>query len=304
VTKGKTDALEAVKTMSVWMLKNIEPTLIAETLTGPEVLACRKGKCSEFAILFASLARAAGIPTRIALGERMIPGQWAGHMWNEAYVGRWIPVDAGANEVGTSFVLVKLIDHETVEGTQPLRQALPASFGIAIRDHRSKPSSLAGKFHTGIAGRIYTNAEHGCRMTAPGEDWSIEEVKEPGAMVLRFRVPEKGKGDVQLHFVCFSLPVPLEPKALFTTRRKYYEKNLKGFKVVADLANPVKNLAGHRLEFLSISGTGKPRRGFEVIWRTPASGYLLTLNAEDAAFEEAKAGFDKLLASFEDLGKE
>jgi len=35
-----------------------------------------------------------------------------------------------------------------------------------------------------------------------------------------------------------------------------------------------------------------------------ASGYMLTLNAEDAAFEEAKAGFDKLLASFEDLGKE
>ncbi len=301
VTKGKTDALEAVKALSAWMVKNVEPTLIAETLTGPEVLACRKGKCSEFAILFASLARAAGIPTRIALGERMIPGQWAGHMWNEAYVGRWIPVDAGANEVGTSFVLVKLIDHETVEGTQPLRQALPASFGIAIRDHRSKPSSLAGKFHTGIAGRIYTNAEHGCRMTAPGDDWSIEDVKEPGAMVLRFRVPEKGKGDVQLHFVCFSLPVPLEPKALLTLRRKYYEKNLKGFKVVADEPNPVKNLAGHRLEFLSISGTGKPRRGFEVIWRKPASGYLLTLNTEDAAFEEAKAGFDKLLASFEDL---
>jgi hypothetical protein len=68
----------------------------------------------------------------------MIPGQWAGHMWNEVYVGRWIPVDAGANEVGTSFVLVKLIDHETVEGTQPLRQALPASFGIAIKDHPIK----------------------------------------------------------------------------------------------------------------------------------------------------------------------
>ena len=141
-------------------------------------------------------------------------------------------------------------------------------------------------------------------MTAPGDDWSIEEVKEPGAIVLRFRPPEKGKGDVQLHFVCFALPVPLEPKALLTLRRKYYEKNLKGFKVIADVANPVKNLAGHRLEFLSISEPGKPRRVFEVIWRTPASGYLLTLNAEEAAFEDAKVGFDKLLASFESLGKE
>ena len=74
VTRGKTDALEAVKALSAWMVKNVEPALIAETLTGPEVLACRKGKCSEFAILFASLARAVGIPTRIVLGERMIPG--------------------------------------------------------------------------------------------------------------------------------------------------------------------------------------------------------------------------------------
>ena len=65
VTRGKADALEAVKALSAWMGKNIEPSLIAETLTGPEVLACRKGKCSEFATLFASLARAAGIPTRI-----------------------------------------------------------------------------------------------------------------------------------------------------------------------------------------------------------------------------------------------
>jgi hypothetical protein len=81
-------------------------------------------------------------------------------------------VDAGANEVGKSAVLVKLIDHETVEGTQPLRQALPASFEIAIKDYRSKPARLAGKFSTGIARRVYTNAELGCRLTAPGEDWS------------------------------------------------------------------------------------------------------------------------------------
>jgi Transglutaminase-like superfamily len=303
VTRGKTDALEAVKALSAWMMKNVEPALITETLTGPEVLACRKGKCSEYAILFASLARAVGIPTRIVLGDRMIPGYWGGHMWNEVYVGRWIPVDSGADEVGTSFVLLKLIDHETVEGTQPLRQALPASFAIAIKDHRSKPSPLAGKFKTGIAGRVYTNAELGCRMTAPGDDWSIEDLKEPGAPVLRFKLPEKGKGDVQLHFVAFPLPVPLEPKMLLTLRRKHYEKTLKDFAVVADEANPVKNLAGHRLEFRVTSGAGKPRHVYEVIWRTPAAGFLLALNAEEPAFDEARASFDKLLASFEELGK-
>ncbi len=150
-------------------------------------------------------------------------------------------------------------------------------------------------------GRVYTNAELGCRMTAPGEDWSIEEVKEPGATVLRFKPPETGKGDVQLHFVAFSLPIPLEPKMIFAPRRKYYEKILKDFTVIANETNPVKGLAGHRLEFRFVSGKGKPRHGFEVLWRKPGSGYLLTLNAEEPAFEAAKAQFDKLLVSFEDL---
>ena len=143
----------------------------------------------------------------------------------------------------------------------------------------------------------------GCRMTAPGDDWSIEALKEPGATVIRFKVPEKGKGDIQLHFVSFSLPVPLEPRMLLALRRKHYEKNVKGFEVIADEANPVNKLAGHRLEFRATPASGKPRHALELIWRTPSAGFLLALNAEAPAFEEGKACFDELLASFEDLGK-
>jgi hypothetical protein len=75
----------------------------------------------------------------------------------------------------------------------------------------------------------------------------------------------------------------------------------KEFAVIADEPNPFKGLAGHRLEFRSTSGTGKARHGFEVLWRKPGSGYLLTLNAEEPAYEEAKAHFGALLATFEDL---
>ena len=115
--------------------------------------------------------------------------------------------------------------------------------------------------------------------------------------------PREGKGDIQLHFVAFALPVPLEPKQLLALRRKHYEKALKEFKVLADEANPVKTLAGHRLEFRMISGGGKPRRGCEVIWRKSASGYLLTLNSEEPGFGDGKAFFDALIQTFEDLEK-
>jgi hypothetical protein len=229
----------------------------------------------------------------------MLPGQWGGHMWNEVYVGRWIPVDAGYNEVGTAFALVKLIDHETVEGTMPLRHALPASLAIAIRDHRAQPSSLAGTFRTGIAGRVYTNVDLGCRITAPGDDWTIEEVKQPGAVIMRFKRP--GKDDVQLHFVAFALSAPIDSKTLLGIRRKFYEANLKGFAAITDEKHAVNGLAGHRLEFRQTPVKGKSRRAIDVVWRKPTSGYLLTLNTEEADFDAIRASFSAILGSFEDL---
>ena len=149
-------------------------------------------------------------------------------MWNEVYVGRWIPVDAGANEVGKSFALLKFVDHDSLEGVVPLRLALPASLEVRIIDHRSTASPLASRFKTGIEGRVYTNADLGCRMTVP-EGWSIEPKPEAGAVLLRFKVP--GKDEVQLHFVAFDLPVSVEPKVLLGLRRKHYESTLQESRV-------------------------------------------------------------------------
>jgi len=301
VVSGKVDALEAVKALSDWVFKNMEAAMIAETLTGPEVLACRKGKCSEYAILFASLARSVGIPTRIVLGERMIGGQWGGHMWNEAYVGSWVTVDASYGEVGTSFALLKFVDHETVEGTQEVRRKLPASLNIKIADFQKQPSTLADKFRTGVAGRVYTNADFGCRMTAPGEEWSIEDKSQPGTALLRFKVP--GREDAQLHFVAFSLPAGLEPKMLLTPRIAVYKARLKGFEVITDEEHDVKGSTGRRVRFKHTGGDGKVHQAIEVVWRTKAAGFLLTLDAVAVAFDELEKGYNVLLKSFEDLYK-
>jgi transglutaminase-like putative cysteine protease len=86
-TKGSKSALEAVERLShrVFGYLQEDADLIVETLSGPEVLACRKGKCSEYSTLFASLARSIGVPTRVALGMRLVGSQWMGHMWCEAY---------------------------------------------------------------------------------------------------------------------------------------------------------------------------------------------------------------------------
>jgi hypothetical protein len=113
--------------------------MIAETLSGPEVLQSKQGKCSEYTTLFASLARSLGIPTRVVFGERMVGGHWVGHVWCEVYAGRWITVDANAGEVGGSMALLKFGHSDTVLGNQPLRWALTESLDISIDGFKMRP---------------------------------------------------------------------------------------------------------------------------------------------------------------------
>ena len=59
----------------------------------------QEGDCTEHACLFAAMARAAGIPTRMAVGLVAIPDGVSArvwyHMWNESYLdGQWVSVDA------------------------------------------------------------------------------------------------------------------------------------------------------------------------------------------------------------------
>jgi len=65
-----------------------------------EVLRTRVGDCNEHTALFVAMARAAGIPARIAVGLVFIHGAFYYHAWPEVYVdpGVWLPVDPTLNQ--------------------------------------------------------------------------------------------------------------------------------------------------------------------------------------------------------------
>ena len=300
----KKTALAAVRALSAWVHGHIEGALIAETLSGPEVLERKTGKCSEYSTLFASLARSVGIPTRIALGDRMVAGRWMGHMWNEAYVGEWIPVDASSNEVGHTFALLKFIHSDSVAGTQPLRWALTESLDIAVEDFKLRPSKLATKYRTGIAGRVYTNVQFACRLTAPHKDWTLEDKSKPGVATIRFKIP--GRDDVQVHFVAFSLPPGTEPKTLTDARKNLFQGRYTDFEVLKDEACKLGGAKGHTLCFrrAPLGDERKPMRTTEVLWTRGSFGYLLNLIADEAAHDVCLPEFQKLLVSFEPLKSE
>ena len=69
-----------------------------------EVLRTRVGDCNEHTALFVAMARAVGIPARIAVGLVFVRGAFYYHAWPEVYIeersgrGLWLPVDPTLNQ--------------------------------------------------------------------------------------------------------------------------------------------------------------------------------------------------------------
>lgn len=81
-----------------------------------EVLRTRIGDCNEHTVLYVALARAAGLPARIAVGLAFVNGAFYYHAWPEVYLaegesrGLWLPVDPTFNQFpadGTHLRLVR-----------------------------------------------------------------------------------------------------------------------------------------------------------------------------------------------------
>lgn len=104
-----------------WLHANIRTRAdIGITRSASDVLKSREGVCRDHAILFAALARAAGVPARIAAGLTYTNGGLYYHAWTECWTGEWVPFDA---TLATDFVDATHI--KLAEGDAP------AMFGLA-----------------------------------------------------------------------------------------------------------------------------------------------------------------------------
>jgi len=77
-----------------WIQRNIEPRPVLSMPDALSTLENRMGDCNEHAMLFAALARSAGIPARIEAGLVYMKGKFYYHAWNLLFLGRWITADA------------------------------------------------------------------------------------------------------------------------------------------------------------------------------------------------------------------
>lgn len=95
--------------------------------TAAEVLQSREGDCTEHAVLLAALARARGIPARVAIGLVYQDGKFFFHMWDEVYVNqRWTALDATLGRGGIGAAHLKLAQ-SNLEGSSAFSAFLPVT---------------------------------------------------------------------------------------------------------------------------------------------------------------------------------
>ncbi|KAF0221390.1 MAG: transglutaminase domain-containing [Geobacteraceae bacterium] len=103
-----------------WVADYVEDT-VTDSQSPLETLKTRKGNCQSHARLYASLARAAGIPTRFVSGLVYATGKgFLYHSWAESYVGVWVAVDPTFGQIPADATHVKLVEGDSPEEMAPL----------------------------------------------------------------------------------------------------------------------------------------------------------------------------------------
>lgn len=110
IIQGEQNSIKAAQLLNDWLYQHIEK---APTLTLPsakEVWNTKKGDCNEHTALYTALARAAGIPARMAVGVVYLDGAFYYHAWPEIWLGQpgWAPVDPTFGEFPADATHIRL----------------------------------------------------------------------------------------------------------------------------------------------------------------------------------------------------
>ena len=98
ILSGEKNPREAAKKLNEWVYYAIRKKPVVSIPSALDVLNHREGDCNEHTALYTALARAAGIPTRMAAGIVYMNNGFYYHAWPEVWDGQWLPVDPTFNQ--------------------------------------------------------------------------------------------------------------------------------------------------------------------------------------------------------------
>jgi transglutaminase-like putative cysteine protease len=86
-------ALVVAQRLNSWVHETLEKKITFGIPSALQVLRARSGDCNEHTQLYVAMARAVGLPARVATGLAYIDRKFYYHAWPEVFVGEWIAVD-------------------------------------------------------------------------------------------------------------------------------------------------------------------------------------------------------------------
>jgi hypothetical protein len=116
IAAGYKEPGRQIDALIAWIHANIR-NAATDSFSALDVLRTRATECQGHAFLYAALARALGIPTRVVNGVVYSPeyGGFLFHAWNESWVGDgWVAVDTTFNQRPADATHIKLVYGENV----------------------------------------------------------------------------------------------------------------------------------------------------------------------------------------------
>ena len=92
-----------------WVNKNIQKRPVVSVPNALETLRNQVGDCNEHAVLYAALARAAGIPAQVEAGLVYQNGRFYYHAWNVLYLGAWVTADSVKGQLPADVTHIRFV---------------------------------------------------------------------------------------------------------------------------------------------------------------------------------------------------
>ena len=115
VLADEIDAVTAARRLVDWTYSALEKVPEISPPSARNVLEQRRGDCNEHTALYTAMARAAGLPTRVAAGivytdALFSEGSFYYHAWPEVWLGTWVPVDPTFGQFPADATHIKLVE--------------------------------------------------------------------------------------------------------------------------------------------------------------------------------------------------
>jgi transglutaminase-like putative cysteine protease len=115
------DAREAAKKLNAWVYEAISKQPVVSIPSAVEVLKQKIGDCNEHTTLYTALARATGIPARMAAGIIYMKNGFYYHAWPEVWLGEWTAIDPTFNQFPADATHIRFVTGDLAKQAEILK---------------------------------------------------------------------------------------------------------------------------------------------------------------------------------------